>query len=274
MKKISTDQIVDPGTLQPFTGRSLEFLQDARDENDAAMIKAMITSNLGSYSLTVPYVISGCVVSDSGKDVTAGEVFFGGKFYEVVAVNGATNIAQFVLTKTQDATADPLEFSDTTNKNVHDIYKYVGTDTATPGDFDSSDLTSMYGAGKLTSDIQTSTQTTTSTSFIDLSSMSYTTPNDGLTRTWLIIAKSDITTSASGGDGGRIRIYNNTTSTQLAIASSYLDVTAATIAAVTINTGCQKVVSLAPNTVIKLQVLSIAGGSMTFEDNSFVMVEL
>ena len=87
MQKIDTTQIVDPTSLQPFTGRSLEFLQDSLDIDKAGIIKAFITQTVGSYSLTVPYVISGCVVSDSGKDVTAGEIFYGGKFYETTDHN-------------------------------------------------------------------------------------------------------------------------------------------------------------------------------------------
>lgn len=79
MKNINITNIVDPTSLQPFTGNSLKFLQDASSEARAGMIKAFITQNLGSYSLTVPYVISGCVVSDSGKDVTDGEIFYGGE---------------------------------------------------------------------------------------------------------------------------------------------------------------------------------------------------
>lgn len=144
MKQIDTTQVVDPSTLQPFTVKSLKFLQDAKAEDDAGIIEALITNNTGSYSSTIPYVISGCVVSDSGKDVTNGKIFYGGKFYEVVGVNGTTNVAQLVLTKTQDATADPLTFTDGTNKNVHDIYKYVATDAASGGDFDANDLVSAY----------------------------------------------------------------------------------------------------------------------------------
>lgn len=93
MKKINTNQITSITSKQPFTGRSLEFLQNYNAEDHAAIIKGLIISNLGSYSLTTPYVISGCVVSDTNKDVTDGEIFYDGKFYEVVGVNGTTNVA-------------------------------------------------------------------------------------------------------------------------------------------------------------------------------------
>ncbi len=123
MKNIDISQIVEPTALQPFTANSLKFLQDYNTEDKAAIIKGLVISNLGSYSLTVPYVISGCVVSDSNKDVTAGEIFYGGKFYETTAVNGTTNVARFILTKTQDSTADPLIFS--YKASVFDNFNYL-----------------------------------------------------------------------------------------------------------------------------------------------------
>ena len=163
MKKISVNQIISVTRKQPFTGNSLKFLQDALDEDKAGIIKAFITQSIGSYSLTTPYVISGCVVSDAGKDVTAGEIFYGGKFYQTTAVNGTTNVAKFILTKTQDAVADPLEFTNGDILNVHDIYKYVATDVASGGDFTSADLVSAYGNAS----IQTSN--TSNGSSIDVS---------------------------------------------------------------------------------------------------------
>ena len=102
MKKISITQIDDANDkLQPFTGLSLAFLQNYLDEDKAVIIKSIIISTIGSYSLTTPYVISGCIVSDSGKDVTNGEIFYNGKFYEVVGVNGTINIAQFSVVTLQ-----------------------------------------------------------------------------------------------------------------------------------------------------------------------------
>lgn len=183
MKKISTTQIDDANDkLQPFTGHSLKFLQDALDEDKAAIIKALVTSNLGSYSLTVPYVISGCVVTDSGKDVTAGEIFYGGKYYETTAVNGTTNIARFILTKTQDATADPITFSDSSTGSVHDIYKYVATDVASGGDFDATDLVSLYGTTTITT--STSAQTTITVDIVASGPFAYDT--DSYVYSWYI----------------------------------------------------------------------------------------
>lgn len=279
MKNINITNIVDPTSLQPFTGNSLKFLQDASSEARAGMIKAFITQNLGSYSLTVPYVISGCVVSDSGKDVTDGEIFYGGEYYELTGVNGTTNIAQFSTVKTQDATADPLDFSNGQTHNVHDIFKFVGTDTATTGTFDSSDLVSAYGVGKVvfTRDAYTgtaiATQTTSSTTYVDLTNATYTTPNDGVTRDWEVKGKSTIGFNPSATEtGGSLSIYcaSNVDESRFILVSTVVYVSNAQGTVI-----CQKILrSIAPNTVIKLQIKAATAGSTTFDLNSFIVEEL
>jgi hypothetical protein len=184
MKNIDISQIVEPTALQPFTANSLKFLQDYNTEDKAAIIKGLVITNLGSYSLTVPYVISGCVVSDSNKDVTSGEIFYGGAFYETTAINGTTNVARFILTKTQDSTADPLIFTDSSSKSVHDIYKYVATDVASGGDFISTDLVSLYGAA--TVQTSTSAQTTIDVSIVASGPFAYN--NDAYNYSWVVIS--------------------------------------------------------------------------------------
>ena len=280
MQKIDTTQIVDQTSLQPFTGRSLEFLQDSLDIDKAGIIKAFITQTVGSYSLTVPYVISGCVVSDSGKDVTAGEIFYGGKFYETTAVNGATNVARFMLTKTQDATADPVDFSNGASKNVHDIYKYVPTDVGSGGDFTSAALVSAYGAGKISVDVASVSQATTSTSYADLALSTYTTPNDGITRTWLINFTSSVAFAPSGSTtiGGKAGINTSAGGgSMLRECEVKLEENAGVdILATTIGCAITLVASVPPNTTIKVQILCFGGGSgnINFTNNGFTMVEL
>lgn len=198
MKKIITTNVLDPSVLQPFTAQSLRFLQDSKEDDVAALVKALVISNLGSYSLTTPYVISGCVVSDSGKDVTAGEIFYGGKYYETTAVNGTTNVARFILTASQDATADPLTFSNSSVFNVHTIYTYVATDSATLGDFNATQLVDLYtgSSTKYTfyAERLTTRNETTGTPPIDTAAeiFTFTTPNDGKTRDVLITLTSNL----------------------------------------------------------------------------------
>lgn len=277
MKNINTSQIVDPTSEQPFTGRSLKFLQDYEAENLAAIIKALIYQNLGSYSLNVPYVISGCVVTDSGKDVTAGEIFYGGKYYETTALDGATNVARFILTKTQDATADPVLFTDSVSKNVHDIYKYVATDAASGGDFDSSDLNFdlLYAGTKIYANLYSGAGFTVNNGvgYDDFTSMTYTTPNDGVTRDYIIEYKGTATPSNGSVDSScNLRIYNTTDSSLLDSASvgkaAMGAATEIVVIPVFMSTG---VVSIAPNKTIKIQGgLSSSAISFTFNRMSIV----
>ena len=282
MKNINITNIVDPTSLQPFTGNSLKFLQDASSEARAGMIKAFITQNLGSYSLTVPYVISGCVYSGTTPNfaVTAGEIFYGGEYYELTAVSGYTNIPQFKLDQTQDVTADPLDFSDGQTHNVHDIFKFIGEDTVTAKVFDATDLVSAYGSGKISVDVASVSQATTSTSYADLALSTYTTPNDGVTRTWLINFTSSVAFAPSGSTtiGGKAGINTSAGGgSMLRECEVKLEENAGVdILATTIGCAITLVASVPPNTTIKVQILCFGGGSgnINFTNNGFTMVEL
>ena len=274
MKNINITKIVDPTSLQPFTGNSLKFLQDGTAEETAAIVKAFILNAVGSYSLTVPYVISGCVYSGTTPNfaVTAGEIFYGGRFYELDAVSGYTNIPQFKLDKTNDPTADPLVFSDNQTWSVHDIFKFIGEDTATAKVFDATDLVSAYGTGKITSQVTSANQNTSSTSFTDLTGSTYTTPNDGVTRTWLIQGKTNVSFSGSAGDGGKLQILVDGVSKD--ISQSYLDVFSVNVDLHIETCSVMALVSVAPNKIIKLQILSVSGGGVDFNENKFIVIQI
>ena len=283
MKKISVNQIISVTRKQPFTGNSLKFLQDALDEDKAGIIKAFITQSIGSYSLTTPYVISGCVVSDAGKDVTAGEIFYGGKYYETTAVNGTTNVAQFILTKTQDAVADPLEFTNGDILNVHDIYKYVATDVASGGDFDSYNLVSAYGSGKIAVELTNATQTDSGGTYIDMTSLSYTIPKTAKYKITLL-ANPQSATASSGGlpvdvqAASYFRIYNSTDASvldekftqnraylDLGTGGSYiLNLTAS------FSVNCSTIVTLTAGKVIKAQFKTYFGSTTTTNNKMFI----
>lgn len=274
MEVISTNQIVDPNAQQPLTGKSLTFLQNALRKDDAGIIQALVTKIVGSYSLTVPYVIDGCVLSDSNKDVTNGTLFYGGKFYEVVGVNGTTNVARFILTKSQDITADPVTFTDGSSKNVHDIYKYVATDVASGGDFIATDLVYLASViGKINTEITPSNQSIAATSYVDVSGSSYTTPADGKTRTYLLLAKTCVVTTgvpSTLGEGAYLSIYSTST---LDESYSYLNISGASHDGKTTIT-CMKIATISFNTVIKLQGKTFTGSSVGFNNTKFEILEL
>jgi len=283
MEVISISQILDPNKQQPFTGLSLEFLQNALRKDDAGIIETLVTKIVGSYSLTVPYVISGCVVSNVNKDVTAGKIFYGGKFYETTSVNGITNVARFILTKTQDTTADPIKFSDGSIGSVHDIYKYVPTDVASGGDFIATDLVYLASTSSvIAQQITLSSQLTSSATYVDMTGLTYTTPNDGLTRKYKLTLKSDSDLDGTGGLGSSIaqafyRIYNDTDATELdeSQTSTVIFVNSATqdVGAV-VTANCTTIVSLSPNKVIKCQFKLTDGTSVTATKAKFFIEEI
>lgn len=282
MKTINTSLVLDPSKKQPFTANSLRFLQESKSEDVAAIIKSIVTSNLGSYSLTVPYVISGCVVSDSNKDVTAGEIFYGGKYYETTAVNGTTNVAQFILTKSQDATADPIEFTNGDIENVHNIYKYVATDAASGGDFDATDLVSLYGS-KISEELTNATQTDSVGTYVDMTSLSYTTTKAAKYKITLL-ANPQSETPSSGSlpvdvqAASYFRIYNSTDSVvldekftqnraylDLGTGGSYiLNLTASS------SVICSAIVTLTAGKVIKAQFKTYFGSTTTTKNKMFI----
>ena len=286
MKKISVNQIISVTRKQPFTGNSLKFLQDALDEDKAGIIKAFITQSIGSYSLTTPYVISGCVYDNTSLyGVTAGEIFYGGKYYQTTAIanNTSTNIPRFVLTKTQDAVADPLEFTNGDILNVHDIYKYVATDAASGGDFDATDLVSAYGSGKIAVELTNATQTDSVGTYIDMTSLSYTIPKTAKYKITLL-ANPQSATGSSGGlpvdvqAASYFRIYNSTDASvldekftqnraylDLGTGGSYiLNLTAS------FSVNCSTIVTLTAGKVIKAQFRTYFGSTTTTNNKMFI----
>ena len=111
MKRIDTSFINDPSIQQPFTGNSLDFLQDANKQMVEAICIAIIEARGLTYSTSVPYKIV-------DKSPTYSYIFFNGELYYFnEAALALANVA--VINTTPDATADPLVFSDNVNRNVH-----------------------------------------------------------------------------------------------------------------------------------------------------------
>lgn len=273
MEKVNINYIVDPNILQPVTGKSLNFVQNALRKDDAGIIQALVTKIVGSYSLTVPYVISGCVVSNANKNVTAGTLFYGGKFYEVVAVAGVTNVARFILAQTQDATADPLRFSDGILRNVHDIYKYVATDVASGGDFIATDLVFLSTVVSKIFDLTTlSTITTNSTTYVDLTGLSFTTPNDGISRNYLVQFKGAYNFSTSAGNGGEWQILVD--GVQKDYSKNYLSVQTVNVDTAYLATTCLYVGLIAANKIIKVQARNVNSATSNFVNNTMTVTEL
>ena len=135
MKRLDTSAITS-ATAMPIKSGTLEFLQDANKETIANVIKSLLGFVPDTNTI---YILSGCVNSNTAPtyNVSAGVVYYNGEIYEVAAFNFTTTGTQQAypsLVVTQFTTdADPVQFTDGTPRNVHNIRTFVvnATDTAT-----------------------------------------------------------------------------------------------------------------------------------------------
>lgn len=131
--EIDISQIIDPSVQQPWTGPSLEFLQNSINEKVGALGLALTGPITGG----VPYVLSGCI--GSGGTYSAGYILFNNSIYAVSAAASFTNTpVQYIVNTSYDAIADPLIFSDGSVHNVHQIITFKAVDQATAGVFNSN----------------------------------------------------------------------------------------------------------------------------------------
>lgn len=141
MNIINTNQIVDPNVQQPFTGKSLTFLQNSTKE----MLDAIVSGMLGyKPSPTVPVALYGAVETALGGgdfSYSEGYIYFNGEIYklEYVASIHILTGKEVTITTTADPTADPVVFFDNSTKNVHDVRKLVISD-GWGGDFQFSSV--------------------------------------------------------------------------------------------------------------------------------------
>lgn len=127
--------------------------------------------------------------------------------------------------------------------------------------------------GNISDEKTLSTISTSSTSYVDMTGLNYTTPNDGITRKYLLLFKGVMRQSLSAGDGVWVAIYNNTSSIILDRSRAYLAVLAINVGLNEVVVTCQKLVTLGPNVEIKMQFFSISGGSVQMDENSLIILE-
>ncbi|MEO6901556.1 MAG: hypothetical protein ABI241_00550 [Bacteroidia bacterium] len=120
MNRIKTSDVSDPSIQQPFTARSLDFLQDANKE----VVSGIALGLIGKIYDPARYYLIGGLTSYGSNQFTDGYVFFNGELY---FVKGKTNTSPFtnipVLTIDTNtsigAPYDPLIFTDGVSRNAH-----------------------------------------------------------------------------------------------------------------------------------------------------------
>jgi hypothetical protein len=116
MKRINTSFAVDPYIQQPFTVKSLDFLQNANKEVIAGICVNLIDNTGRGYSETIPYLITSIPIPST--IFSNYYIFFNGELYVAPDNTGALLYAK--INVTPDATSDPLLFTDSINRNVHE----------------------------------------------------------------------------------------------------------------------------------------------------------
>jgi len=125
MKILDISPITDSSEF-PVKRGTLQFLQDAHKESLSRIIQGIIGSG---YSSSVVYILWGATNSGTypSYNITAGAAFYNGEVFDIDATAftaSGTNVGIFQIVTTQYTTdADPVTFSDSAIRNVHNIRK-------------------------------------------------------------------------------------------------------------------------------------------------------
>lgn len=129
MNRIKTSDVLDPSIQQPFTARSLDFLQDSNKD----MVKGIVLSLIGSiYDASKYYIISG-LQGYGTNQISEGYVFFNGELYYCAGKTSTTAIANTLVLTIDTTTSinspyDPVRFTDNIERAVHLLRRFVMTD--------------------------------------------------------------------------------------------------------------------------------------------------
>lgn len=274
MKTININQGTDPNNKQPFPVGSLKFIQDATKE---IVSEAIINLIGASYDPTKIYILRGCVDSGGGAgtfNISAGAVFYAGEVYQVDATGsftpGGGNTAVATIVKTNPS-PDPITFKGGGSYNVHDVFKVVIA-TAVIGSGISDFSAFKYANYPLINTMASRDASfTVPVSFAIVTSMTYTTPNDGITRRFSLRYKALGTVpSDASGTKMTIRIRNTTASTTLDQSEMSIGASMAASGSVLVD----GIFDLAPNTTIHIEAQQTgSGGFGTLEFSKFTIEE-
>lgn len=217
MNNIKTSDVVDPTIQQPFTARSLKFLQDGFKEMVRGVGESILGDTLTSYSASAGVAISGCTYNGPATTIFGGFIYYAGELYlfpGAASLNTFVQTAVVVLDETNDATADPLIFTDTVSRNVHKVRKLKVVDQASGSGL--FNLSALIEARPVLKYVNPASYTTASASNETITGSTYTTPAFG-TRSFKLRVSANITIPNTGTayEGGTLWIKNITAATNL-----------------------------------------------------------
>lgn len=142
-KLIKTNSIVDPAIQQPFTGKSLAWLQQWGEDSTFYLVRSM----LGDDNYTAgAFAVQGVRNTGSGAtvNISTGAILYAGEFFVCdglsTTLTGA-NVVVANIVETFDGTIDPITFTDGVPRSVHSVRKIVLTQGLTgSGMFDYSTI--------------------------------------------------------------------------------------------------------------------------------------
>jgi hypothetical protein len=180
-----------------------------------AFAQDVIKGLIGSYTTNDLIVLWGCTVSATipgSSTITTGAIFYNGIIYKVPAATVVTISGETLVFKI-NATVQPGT-----------IYLTNGTAGSGIANYNQSSVKLL--SSKLTTETINGTQDTfSSTSYVDMAGMTYTTPNDGVTRRYLITFTADAFSEVGPTETSRMdaKIYNATDSVDFGTAWHYLN---------------------------------------------------
>lgn len=185
------------------------------------------------YSASVVYIISGLKYSTAGGNytITDGLIYYNGELFEVNSLTAATTTAAtfkaIVTTNFTDATADPVQFTDGNDYNVHEIRKVSLTAEATTG----TGLADFPNAVRLLAPNVKNSQTATALSgsyIVDLTGHSYTLSTSN-TSASTVLGTSGMTSQMAYGAKATIVATFTTSATLTFNGGGYVKYQAATL---------------------------------------------
>lgn len=142
-KLIKTNSIVDPAIQQPFTGKSLAWLQQWGEDSTFYLVRSM----LGDANYTAgAFAVQG--VRNTGinpvVNISNGAILYDGEFFVCDGLSTTltgSNVVIANVVETFDGTIDPITFTDGVPRSVHSVRKVVLTQGLTgTGMFDYSTM--------------------------------------------------------------------------------------------------------------------------------------
>ena len=273
MNKIDVSQIVDPTSQQPFTGKSLQFLQEAIYDALNALGRGAVG---GDYSASLVYVLNGLEKTGANNDISNGYVVYNNEIWYVAGASNTiaySNVPVLITDTPVDAAYDPITFSDGVNKNVHNIRRLkIADQVSGSGVSDYGDVV-FVNRKKITVLEGTSTATAGSGQ-TDVTGISYTSPSDRVVKLKFTL-DAQFSFGANTSQEGPIMILRDATASAnkktAAHSAYYSPVSGPTYYAAL--SFCYVIDNVAPSTNYKMQIQRGLGGANVTAYTSMMIVE-